>query len=159
MSRILKSSLPDRIVLSQSNHATSTVVERARKPPRWTALARRKLPSASRNRTGSLVRESSFSASTLSPSYCHGLVRRRRRQDAATDAAERLLELDGVVLDDGDVDDDLDGGELEDEDTPASKPHELDDLGLEDLPLDNVEPDDLEPDGFITVFPEGYEFD
>ena len=67
-------------------------------------------------------------------------------EDAATDAAERLLELDGVVLDDGDVDDDLDGGELEDEDTPASKPHELDDLGLEDLPLDNVEPDDLEPD-------------
>jgi tetratricopeptide (TPR) repeat protein len=64
-------------------------------------------------------------------------------EDAATDAAERLLELDGVVLDDGDVNDDLDDGELEDGDARASKPHELDDLGLEDLPLDSVEPDDL----------------
>jgi tetratricopeptide (TPR) repeat protein len=69
-------------------------------------------------------------------------------EDAATDAAERLLELDGVVLDDGDVNDDLDDGELEDEDEDAraSKPHELDDLGLEDLPLDSVEPDNVEPD-------------
>ena len=40
-------------------------------------------------------------------------------EDAATDAAERLLELDGVVLDDGDVSDDLDDGELEDDDAPA----------------------------------------
>ena len=89
-------------------------------------------------------------------------------EDATTDAAERLLELDGVVLDD-DVNDDLDDRELEDadldgagyrdggglqggdvdggvedEDARAAKPHELDDLGLEDLPVDDLERGDFE---------------
>ena len=73
-------------------------------------------------------------------------------EDAATDAAERLLELDGVVLDDGEPDDDLDDGEhdaergdgLEDEDPLPPRPHEFDDLGLEDLPLDDIERGDIE---------------
>ncbi len=52
-------------------------------------------------------------------------------EDAATDAAERLLELDGVVLDDPDEDDDFDALE-EDEDEGADDSEEEDDADFDD---------------------------